>query len=165
MEDVFQWFLDHGQIWGASGTPPVSGDDTFVSMIQELKEADQCDYSDRPGVVEVVSGSDQVTLTGSTFYWDVVNDQLDTLAVNNDIDREILIDFKIYRIVDVVQKTAVDNSTWIITIDKPYPNASAKNLKHAVGAVFVGAPWEIVIPTKLSYLRNKNDKLPVYPLS
>src|SRR5438067_2474696 len=103
-------------------------------MIQEMKEADQCDYSDRPGLVQVVSGTDQVTLTDSTFYWDAVNNQMDSLTLDNDIDREVLIDFKIYRIVKVEQQTAGDNSTWTITIDKPYPGPSAKNLKHAVGA-------------------------------
>ena len=39
MEDYFAWFLKTGQIWGASGIPPVSGDDEYVSMIQELKES------------------------------------------------------------------------------------------------------------------------------
>ena len=70
-----------------------------------------------------------------------------------------------YRIVSVEQANAGDNSTWNITIDQPYPEASAKNMKHAVGAVFVGAPWEIVVPTELVYLRNPQDKLPVYPLT
>jgi hypothetical protein len=34
MEDIVSWFLKTGQLWGATGTPPVSGDDTYVSMIQ-----------------------------------------------------------------------------------------------------------------------------------
>jgi hypothetical protein len=54
---------------------------------------------------------------------------------------------------------------WNITIDQPYSDPSAVNLKHAVGTLFVGAPWEIVIPTKLVYLRNPKDLLPIYPLS
>lgn len=165
LEAVFGWFLKTAQIWGASGQPPVSGDDDYVAMIQELKEADQCDYSDRPGLIEAVQGSDTLSLTKSTFYWDLVNNQPASLALDNDVDREILVNFKVYRIVKVEQANAADNSTWNITIDRPYPDASAKAMKHAVGAVFVGAPWEIVIPTELVYLRNKQDKLPVYPLS
>jgi hypothetical protein len=55
--------------------------------------------------------------------------------------------------------------SWTLTIDPPFADANAVNLKHAVGAVFVGAPWEIVVPTELVYLRNTTDKLPVYPLS
>jgi hypothetical protein len=165
LESVFSWFLNTGQLWGASGQPPVSGDDEYVAMIEELKEANQCDYSDRSGLIEAVQGDDTLILTESTFYWDQVNNQPATLALDNDIDREILVNFKVYRIVSVQQANAGDNSTWEITIDKPYPDASAKNMKHAVGAVFVGAPWEIVVPTELVYLRNTQDKLPVYPLT
>ena len=165
LEDVFAWFLKTGQLWGASGKPPVSGDDDYVSMIQELKESKQGDYSDRPGLIDAVQGNDVLTLHDSTYYWDLVNNQPNTINLKNDIDREILVNFKIYRIVEVQQTNAADNSTWDITIDVPYPDATAKDLKHAVGAVFVGAPWEIVIPTELVYLRNKTDKLPVYPLT
>ena len=39
---------------GRYGEPPVSGDDDYVSMIQELKEANQGDYTDRPGLIEAV---------------------------------------------------------------------------------------------------------------
>ena len=45
MEEYFAWFLKTGQIWGASGIPPISGDDEYVSMIQELKESKQGDYT------------------------------------------------------------------------------------------------------------------------
>jgi hypothetical protein len=134
-------------------------------MIQELKEAKQCDYDDRPGLIEATQGSDQLKLTDSTFYWDLINDLPNTLNLDNDKDRELLLDFKTYRIVKVQQATPADKTTWKITIDKPFENANAQNLKHAVGAKYVGAPWEIVIPTKLVYLRNPNDKLPVYPLT
>ena len=71
-----------------------------------------------------------------------------TLDLDNDVDREILVNFKVYRIVKVEQANVGDNSTWNITIDKPYAEATAKNMKHAVGSVFVGAPWEVVIPTE-----------------
>jgi hypothetical protein len=165
MEDYFAWFLQTGQIWGASGIPPVSGDDEYVSVIQELKESKQGDYADRPGVIEATNNSDILKLTGSGFYWDFVNDQLNSLAVNNDTDRELLVNFEVYRIVKVEQAAAGDPTAWNLTIDRPYPDVSAQNLKHAVGALYVGAPWEIVIPTKLVYLRNPNDKLPTYPLS
>lgn len=164
MEDYFTWFLKTGQIWGASGVPPVSGDDEYVSMIQELKESMQGDYSDRPGLIEATQNSDVLKLTESGFYWDFVNDELNTLAVANDRDRELLLNFEVYRIVNVEQVAAGDPNAWNITIDRPYPGAAATNLKHAVGALYVGAPWEVVIPTKLVYLRNPSDKLPVYPL-
>jgi hypothetical protein len=165
MEDYFAWFLKTGQVWGASGSPPVSGDDEYISMIQELKESEQCDYSDRPGLIEATQNSDVIKLTDSGFYWDFVNNQLNTLAVDNDQDRELLVNYKIYRIVKVEQAATGNPYAWNITIDRPYPDASVTNLKHAVGALYVGAPWEVVIPTELVYLRNPNDKLPTYPLA
>jgi hypothetical protein len=165
MEDYFAWFLKTGQIWAASGTPPVSGDPEYVSMIQELKESMQGDYSDRPGLIEATKNSDVLKLTESGFYWDFVNNQLNTLAVDNDQDRELLVNYKVYRIVKVEQAAAGDPYAWNITIDPPYPDANATNLKHGVGALYVGAPWEVVIPTELVYLRNPNDKLPTYPLA
>ncbi len=165
MEEIFSWFLKTGQIWGSSGMPPVSGDDEYVSMIQELKEAKQCDYTDRPGLVEITSGSNIFKLTDSTFYWDLVNNEINTLNLENDINREILVDYEIYRIVRIDQATATGTSSWNITVERNYEGASTQNLKHAVGALFVGTPWEIVIPTKLVYLRNDTDKLPEYPLS
>jgi hypothetical protein len=165
MEDYFAWFLKTGQIWGASGVLPVSGDDEYVSMIQELKESKQGDYSDRPGLIKATNNSDVLALTESGYYWDFVTGDINTLAVENDNDRELLLDFEVYRIVKVEQATPGDPYSWNITIDKPYPGVTAANLKHAVGAVYVGAPWEVVIPTKLVYLRNPVDKLPVYPLA
>ena len=74
-------------------------------------------------------------------------------------------DYKVYRIVSITDDGAADHTTWTITIDPPFVDADAVNLKHAVGAIFVGAPWEIVVPTELVYLRNKTDLLPTYPLS
>ena len=133
-------------------------------MIQELKESKQGDYADRPGLIEVTQNSDVLKLTDSGFYWDSVNGVVNTLAMDNDRNRELLVNFDVYRIVKVEQANAGNPNTWNITIDRPYPGANAKNFVHAVGAVFVGAPWEIVIPTKLVYLRNPNDKLPTYPL-
>lgn len=165
LEHVFCWFLKTGQIWNATSTPPISGDDDYVSIIQELREANQGNFSDRPGLIEAVQGSDVLILTNSRFYWDIINDQPNTLNLNNDFDREILINYKVYRIVKVEQANVADNSMWNITINEPYPDVSAKNMKHAVGAVFVGAPWEVVVPTELVYLRNQQDKLPTYPLT
>ncbi len=165
MEEVFNWFLKTGQIWGATGVPPLPGDDEYVSMIQELKESKQCDYADRPGLIAATNGNTVLRLTGSTYYWDLVNNQPNALNLDNDVDREILVNYKLYRIVRVSQVNPADNSSWDITLERPYEDPTANSLKHAVGALFVGAPWEVVIPTKLVYLRNTQDKLPTYPLS
>ncbi|QNQ08860.1 hypothetical protein [Sphingomonas alpina] len=165
MEHVFTWFLATGQIWGSSGEPPLPGDDEFVAMIQELKEARQGDYDERPGLVDVTKGSNVLALHDSGYYWDAVGAVPNKLLLDNDRDREILINYKVYRIVKVEQAKAGDTTKWNITINEPYPDASAADHKHATGAVFVGAPWEVVMPTQLVYLRNPKDALPTYPLS
>jgi hypothetical protein len=166
MEENFNWFLHYGQIWEGRDKLPIPGDEDYVSMIQEVKESKNYDYSDRTGFIQAKKGSDVLILTdSSTFYWDIINNKVNLLTIENDIDRELLIDYKVYRIAKIEQDNAADISTWNITIDRPYEGASASNLKHAVGALFVGAPWEIVIPTKLVYLRNEDYKLPVYPLT
>ena len=165
MQDVFYWFLKTGQIWGESGIPPVTGDSNYISMIQELKEAKQGDFDDRPGELAVTKNSDKLKLSNSTYYWDFVTNQPNFLRIANDIDREILIDYKLYRILKVEQDTTASTSDWTITISEAFEGENATNLKHAMGAQYVGAPWEIVIPTKLVYLKNEDDKLPVYPLS
>ena len=166
MEDIFHWFLKTGQLWGASGRPPMPGDADYVSMIQELKESMQGDYDDRPGLIAATQGNNVLKLTNSSYYWDLVNDVPQQLNIDNDVDREILVDYKIYRIVKVEQANPpADKTSWNITIERSYEGATAINLKHAVGALFVGAPWEVVVPTELVYLRNVKDKLPVYPLS
>ncbi len=164
MENVFLWYLKRHEIWGESGEPPLPGDDDYVSMIQEMKEAEQGDYADRPGLIAAKTDSEKLELSGSTLYWDLVHDVPSALAIDNDIDREILVQYKVYRIVSIEDAGAADHSSWRLTIDPPFGGADAVNLKHAVGAVFVGAPWEVVVPTELVYLRNKTDLLPTYPL-
>jgi hypothetical protein len=165
MDKIFTWFLCTGQIWGATGQPPLPGDNEYVAMIQELKEARQGDYDERPGLVDATNGSDVLTLRESRYYWDSVNGMPDAVVIANDKDREILLNYKIYRIVSVEQHIAGDPTRWKITIDQSYLDATTANMKHAVGAVFVGAPWEVVTPTQLVYLRNPNDALPTYPLA
>ncbi len=165
MEEVFTWFLATGQIWGATGKPPLPGETEYVAMIQELKEARQGDYDERPGLIDATNGDTVLLLKDSTFYWDAINGVPSVSAIENDRDREILLGYKVHRIVDVVQADPTDATKWHITIDVPYPGPTAANLKHAVGAVFVGAPWEVVTPTELVYLRNNTDTLPTYPLS
>jgi hypothetical protein len=164
MEKIFLWFQATGQLWGASGEPPLPGDAEYVSMIQELKESRQGDYTDRPGLIAATNGSTQLFLKGSEFYWDTFNVAVNTAAIAGDRDRELLIEFETYRIVDVIQTTAGDPTQWTITIERPFEGTTANALMHAVGAVFIGAPWEVLTPTQLVYLRNPTDKLPTYPL-
>ena len=162
LEEEFKWFLQWGQIW-QHGKPPVFGDPEYVSILQELKEAKQGDYNSRMGIIKKHETGDdkQVLLSETKYYWDFKNYKVNKLNLKNDINREILINREIYRIIDIQQFKEDNPLEWIITLNR---NFEGKNdiYQHAVGALFVGAPWEINMPTKLVYLKNEEDKLPNY---
>lgn len=163
LEDYVNWFLTTGEIWGLDGDPPIPGDPHYISIIQEIKEQKQCHYTDRDGYLSVVNGSDIVALHDSGYHWDYINGQVDQLLIDNDIDREIVIDCVVYRIIKIVQ-VGTNPEKWKIQLDRNYEGDTTGNIKFQVGALFVGAPWEVNTPTQLIYLRNDKDCLPCYPL-
>ncbi|MBA4318023.1 MAG: hypothetical protein C0412_06460 [Flavobacterium sp.] len=163
-EAFVNWFLATGEIWGQDGQPPVPGDPQYVSIMQEIKEQKQCLYTDRDGFLSVLNGSNTVILNNSGYYWDYLLSQPDQLMIDNDINREIVIDCLIYRIIKIVQRNN-NPEEWEITIERPYEGTDNSNVKYQVGALFVGASWEVKTPTNLVYLRNKKDLLPSYPLT
>lgn len=165
MEDTFNYFLKTGEIWNGSDKPPIFGDDDYVSMIQELKESKNGDYSLREGEITAQDNSNILTLTNSSFYWDEINETQDTLNIENDINRELLIDFETYRVIGITQSDVNDPTTWVIELDRNFEGATGQTHLHSVGDLYVGAPWEINIPTKLVYLRNQESPLPTYPLN
>jgi len=176
--DYVQYFLTTGEIWGQSGVPPIPNDPHYVSLAQELKEQKGNYFADREGSIDAIDGDNFVTLNNTNHYWTFANSLatppiiagLNTLNINVDKDREIILDCKIYRIVDIQPNPAVTNhSSWLITLDRSYvgnvddPNADL-NMKWSTGAVFIGAPWEFITPTTLTFLRDKSPCLPTYPL-
>lgn len=163
------YFLKTGQIWGQTGEPPIAGPD-FVPIYQEIKEDKDNFNTDREGRIDVLNAVDSITLHGTDQYWNygdplatpAIPAGLDAAKIASDIDREIFIDCKPYRIVDIQPLAA--NTSWKISLDRPYEGPSANNLRWSTGALFVGAPWEFTIPTRLVWLREKGGCLPCYPV-
>lgn len=163
--DYVSYFISNGEIWGGIGIPPLPNDPHYISVAQELKEQKQNFYADREGTIDVTNTTNTVMLNGSDHYWDYTTSAISTLNINADIDREIIIDCKVYRIVSIVENSAVSTHTsWIITIERSYEGVTISNLKWSTGAVFVGTPWEFITPTTLTFLRDKSKCLPCYPL-
>lgn len=171
--DHVEYFLTTGEIWGNSGKPPLPDDPHYVSLAQELKEQKDNYYTDRLGRADVVQGSAQVRLHDTPDYWNLgdpaagISAHLDQLAIDADIDREIVLDAKVYRIVSIDKNPAgatLPPIDWTITLDRAYEGDTAPNLAWSTGALFVGAPWEFVTPTSLTFLREKANCLPCYPL-
>ena len=163
--DYISYFLLTGEIWGGTGTTPLPNDPHYVSLAQEIKEGIQNFNTEREGTVDVTNGSNTITLNNTDYYWDFISGSLNVPNINADIDREILLDFKIYRIVAIQPNLAVTtHDSWIITLDRNYEGTTQTAMKWSTGAVFVGAPWEFVTPTTLTFLREKSICLPCYPL-
>jgi hypothetical protein len=171
--DLIQYFLATGEIWGGTGIPPLPNDPHYVSMAQEVKEQDGNYYADRDGSIDVTNGSNVVTLNNTDVYWTYADPLakppiiagVNSLNVAIDVDREIIIDCNAYRIVDIQPNPLVTTPTsWLITIERNYEGVTATSLKWSTGALFVGAPWEFVTPTSLTFLREKSNCLPCYPL-
>lgn len=172
-EPLAMHWITFGEIWQGTGQPPVPGSPYYISMAQEIKEQKGVFYSDREGFLEAKDGKDIVNLTGSSFYWNFTTNSIDQLKIDNDIDREIIIDCITYRIVSIVQGTTVDE--WDIQLERNYETtfdtSNPKNIKWSTGALFVGAEFLITVPTNLVYLKNKKiggeyvteDCLPCFP--
>lgn len=163
--DHVAYFITTGDIWGGSNTPPLPSDPHYVSLAQEMKEQRGNYYTDRLGTLDVTQASNVLTLNNNTDYWDFIGNVVNTVAINADLDREIIIDFVIYRIVGIVENTSVTNHTsWFITLDRNFTGATATNLMWSTGAVYIGSPWEYTTPTNLVFLRPQSSCLPCYPL-
>jgi hypothetical protein len=171
-EPLAMHWITFGEIWQGTGQPPVPGSPYYISIAQEIKEQKGVFYADREGELQVWNNQDVLTLINSAYYWDYSTGAINQLNIDNDIDREIILDCVTYRIVDIEEDTTdVSHETWKITIERAYEGADQSNLKWSTGALFVGAEFLITVPTNLVYLKNKKldgeyvteDCLPCFP--
>jgi hypothetical protein len=140
-EGDVRFYWNTGYPWEGKGPPSSLTDEGFVSIIQTVKEELGNYYRDGEGTISVQKDSSEV----------VGND---TKFSGADEDFEILIRCKRYRIAQV------DSPTHIVLTDS-YSGDDATNIAYAIGAKFVGAPWEVRIPTSLVILQ-EDAKLPVF---
>lgn len=109
-----------------------------VALIDEIKEQLGVDFQFRVGTVEVKKDQKLVKGTGTDF----------TAA---DVDREILLEFRQYRI------ASVDEAAQTLRLREPYARDDADALGFAIGVKFVGEPWLVQVPTRLVYLESGSD--------
>ncbi len=171
-EELVAYFLSFGKIWEGNDIPPVPGDSYYVSMAQEIREQKVNFYADREGTLQFLKDTEPdasnnvVTLVDTNYYWDGINDSINQENINADIDREIIIDCKVFRIVSITETNPADpdHKTWSVTIDRKYEEESFSEKKWSTGAEFIGAPWEFTTPTQLVWLRGNVKCLPSYPI-
>lgn len=166
MEPLAIHWVAFGEIWMGQGQPPLPGDPYYISMAQETLAQHGHYYVDRQGTVAVSHGANTVTLNNSDEYWDFVGGSVDQNKIDNDINREIIIDCVVYRIVSIQEVPTPNHDQWIIELDRNYEGPTHPALKFQTGALVIGSPIEVRVPTELVYLRNdaQSDCLPCYPL-
>lgn len=181
-ESLALYWSYFGEIWMGADQPPVAGSPYYVSMIQEIKEQKNCFYVDRPGTLTVTPGIKEVTLTyANPESAEYINDPT---LIEADIDREIMINCEVYRITKIEQLAPIPPvlPEFKITLDRDYVGAGCCGCEtptndpqpYRTGAVYIGGPFEVIVPTNLVTLRNRTvtvggepvmaDCLPCYPL-
>lgn len=173
-EGHVNWYLKTRQIWSNVGAPDSPGAD-FLPIIQEIKEDKENFNTDREGLIIVTDGQPDIKLTNSDYYWNIGNPtttpiilpHVDQDRINADLNREINIDCITYKIINITQDTTdPTHKTWTITLDRPYKKInedlpSPFTIAWSTGAVFIGAPWEFKVPTKLVWMRTPRPDDPV----
>ena len=140
---IASYIQSGGEPWTEKDAPLVeeSGDGPpFVSLIEEIKEQLGADFEFRPGTVSVHNGQALVTGTG-------------TDLTEDDINREILIALRYYRI------ATVDAAAQTLTLSEPYGGEDDESLGFAIGVKFVGEPWLVQVPTTLVHLKAGADPI------
>jgi hypothetical protein len=131
-----------GEPWNERDAPicgqPDAGSDPMVAMIEEIKEQLGGDFEFREGTLSVTDGETLVTGTGTNFRTD-------------DVDREILISLKSYRIAEV------DEAAQQIQLREAYTGDDLDGIGFAVGVKFVGEPWVVQVPTDLVFLESGTE--------
>lgn len=137
-EDSILYYLETNKIWNGGGSPSVSSK-LYVSLVKSIKEKQGIYHTTREGTISVEKDSKVVKGDGTKF-------------TKDDIDREIVIKGKKYRIAKFV-------SSKEITLTEKYRGSSEQDIAYSIGAKLVGEPWEVKIPTTLVWLQ-QSDKLP-----
>lgn len=149
-EKLVLYYLETGQIWGGEEDPPQPGSDVYLAIVDEIREQQRAGLTFREGTLVVETGQAEIEIHPGA---DLTQD---------DVDREILIDCQVYRLVELEVGTSGQPGKGVL--DRPFEGPSSDRQKFAVGALHVGVPWEVRVPTELVYLRNDSTCLPEYPL-
>lgn len=145
--EAMDYFLKRGIPWNGGEPPHIedsadTGDPPFIPIIQELREQTGAEFEDGPGTVQVIEGSSNVRGVRTRF------------DAQRDVDREIRIAGKVYRIREVL---ATDE----LTLWEQYAAADAETLPYSLGPKLVGQPWEVRLPTTLVMLQ-QDSTLPTF---
>ena len=149
-EELVLFFLETGVIWGGEEAPPQVGSSYYLAMVDEIREQQRSGLTFREGTLAVGQGEISAAVSE------------DAELHPTDVDREILIDCETYRLVEILE--GEEGKLTSILLDRPFEGPSSEQQKFAIGALFVGSPWKVRVPTELVYVPNDSVCLPKYPL-
>lgn len=177
-EGHVNWYLKTRQIWSNVGAPATPGTD-FLPIIQEIKEDKENFNTEREGLLKVTEGDPIAKLINSDYYWNIGNPtaippilpHVDLDRIEADLNREVFIDCVQYKIMSISEDTSdTTHKTWNFILERPFegdkslPN-DTYTFPWSTGSVFIGAPWEFRVPTKLVWMRTSGNDLPKqYPV-
>ncbi|WP_163382062.1 hypothetical protein [Cyclobacterium sp. SYSU L10401] len=150
-QDVIGNYIESGgEPWETIDAPQPETDaeeDTLsqyptVPLIEQLKEQMDNEFIERPGKIEAEKDSNEIQGKDGTDF------------TEDDIDREILIGLKSYRIINV------DEANQKVTLNKPFPYDDG-TFGVSLGATYVGESWVVELPTSLLWL-DEESKLDVF---
>jgi hypothetical protein len=126
----------HGQgdPWAYADIPQVDdADGLYVSIVDELREQQGAESQERIGIASATQGVETINASEDVFH-------------SKDQDRRIVLNGRNYRIVEVISRTAV-------RLHEPYKGATEARARFSLGALYVGNPWEVRLPTSLVVLQ------------
>lgn len=189
MDQDVLWFINTRQKWGSGGTIPQNPSDLrWLSVVEEIKHSYDVYQNDREGVITAIvdasnnnANTNQVLITGSDRYWDVLGGTVDQNAVNLDLNREIYIDGIAYCITNIepdpnsppYNPIAGSNMQWVVSLNRIFEgeafadptSGDPKKYNYAIGAKYIGAPFLFELPTNLIWVGDhENTCLPCFPI-
>jgi hypothetical protein len=189
MDQDVLWYLNTKQKWGSGGTIPINPNDPrWVSVVEEIKHSYDVYQNDREGLVTAIVNTsstnvntNQVMITGSDRYWDPLSGTIDQNAINLDLQREIFVDGISYRIINIeldssgpsYGPSSGSDMQWIVSLNRIFEgeafadvsNNILKKYNYAIGAKYIGAPFQFELPTNLIWVGDHENRcLPCYPI-
>lgn len=138
-EKIVLYFLSSSKLWQEAEDAPVAK--PYLPLVEEIRNQTGDDFTIGVGTLNIQRQS--VSVTGS-----------ETNFIKEDINREIRIAGKVYRIVSVPSPTE-------LTLAKPFKEASdTVNIAYSLGPKLVGSPWEVRLPTTLVMIDKPDVTLP-----
>jgi hypothetical protein len=137
-EEALLYFLQTAhKPWEEDDTAYHVDGSLYLSMVDEITDEQLGAFAKGQGAIAVQQGGAGVTGTGTAF-----DEKLH-------LDRDIMIERRVYRVVDVPSATE-------LTLDRPYVDSSATGVEYSFGGRVVGDSWEVRLPTSLVYLQEGN---------